>query len=176
MKILSRRFVIISAASATLLAVLTVVGWAQSKKTEPPKPDFSGTWKLNLAKSSFGTGMKPNIETEVITQSEDSLTLAMMSQNETAILRYTVNITIGSPAVGIDQGLFRPEDFMKVQDARAEWNGDALMVILNASFKEDPVTIKSIYTLSPDGKKLTKVVNIDRDAGPIDMTEVYEKP
>jgi len=174
MKILSRRFVVISAASATLLAVLAGAGWAQTKKTEPPKPDFSGTWKLNIAKSSF-TGMKPNVETEVITQSEDSLTLAMMSQNETAILRYTVSITIGSPAVGIDPGLFRSEDFMKVQDARAEWNGDALVVILNASFKEDPVTIKSIYTLSPDGKKLTKVVNIDRDAGPIDMTEVYEK-
>ena len=60
---------------------------------------------------------------------------------------------------------------MKVQDIKAEWNDDALVVTMNALFNKEQVTIKSTYTLSPDGKTLTKAVNVDIDSGIYDNTE-----
>jgi hypothetical protein len=176
MKILSRRMMVISVMSAAFLALLAGTGWAQTSNPEPPKPNYSGTWKLNLAKSNFGGGTVPKSGTEVITQSGSSLMVAVTSQqNETLVMKYNVSATIGAPAVGIDRRHLPPDDIMKVQDIKAEWNDDALVVTMNALLNKEQVTIKSTYTLSPDGKTLTKAVNVDIDSGMYDNTEIYEK-
>lgn len=162
-----------------LIAVtLVVVAWTASatgQQITKPKPNLSGTWKLNLAKSASAPGMKPATQTEVLTVSGDSLTVAFTAKTEAGPVQYKVNLTIGADAVAIAPELFRDTDFMKVQDARSEWQDDNLIVTMNATFKDDPVTIRSTYTLSVDGKTLTKVSSVDRDVQPFTTREVYEK-
>jgi hypothetical protein len=63
----------------------------------------------------------------------------------------------------------------KIVSTSAKWDGPALVVTEKTSFQDSPGTLTATYTLSPDGKVLTKDSKINASMGEFDMKAVYDK-
>lgn len=131
-------------------------------------PNFTGEWKLNLAKSKYGPIPPPVEVTRRIIL--DGMKLWMQTNQKspqkesTSELRYT---TDGKPCV----------NKLANGDATgaAHWDGDAL--IIESSQQNGPQELKSreAWTLSSDGKTLTILTHLTLPQGGIDVTQVFEK-
>jgi hypothetical protein len=133
-------------------------------------PDLSGTWNLDIAKSNFGAGQPPASEVDTITESGDSMKVVtaqkggMMGDfNNTETFT-----TDGQPSSWTGMGNSEVK-------GTAQWDGDKLVVNAKSSFQGSPVTIKDTYSLSSDGKTLTRVTHVETGMGNFDSTSVYEK-
>ncbi|MBV8817180.1 MAG: hypothetical protein JO022_02415 [Acidobacteriaceae bacterium] len=133
-----------------------------------PKPDFSGTWKLNVARSDFGKTAPP---TAMVTRIE---------QNGPGIV---VHSHITGP-----QGTY-DTDYKWVADGRENvnvirgneihtsvvWNGPNLVSTAKATINGLPLTIVDQWALSSDKKTLTVSRSLISPQGTAEQSFVYEK-
>jgi hypothetical protein len=111
-------------------------------------PDFTGNWKMNVAKSEFGPIPAPEILTRTIQHHDPSLeykTYQKGAQGEvTTEIKYS---TDGKPSVN------------KVQDSdskgSAHWQGTTLIIESSRDFQGMQIGSKETWTLSDGGKTLT---------------------
>src|SRR5579875_1700269 len=138
--------------------------------SDGPHPDFSGTWNLDIAKSNFGQGQPPASEVDTITENGNSMTVVtaqkggMMGDMNTTE-KFT---TDGKPSTWTGMG------DSKVTGT-ANWDGDKLVVNAKTSFQGSDVNLKETYSLSADGKTLTKTLHAETGMGNFDSTSVYDK-
>jgi hypothetical protein len=155
MKSLSKAVLIIAALSSIALAA--------------DKPNFSGDWKMNAAKSNFGPVPAPATFTRKVMHAEPSLTIedtqtgtAAGDQHDSRT--YTTDgKEIAYQANGMDL------------KSAATWDGDALQIDTKASIQGTDVVIKDKITLGDDGKTMTDAVHIAAPQGEIDVTVVFDK-
>jgi hypothetical protein len=130
------------------------------------KPNFTGTWKMNAAASSFPPGAAPDSITRVISHAEPALLIdeeqlgAMGAQKTTR--KYT---TDGTAMTFESQGT-------QVGSA-ATWDGAALVVVSKVA--AIGVEFTDRMTLSADGNTLTSAVRISSAQGAVDMTVVFDR-
>jgi hypothetical protein len=151
-----------------IVAVLSVTAFATSMLAQS-KPNFSGTWKLNVAKSDFGPVPAPDSRTDVIDHSDPVLKVNTSlvggpQGNMDAISNYT---TDGKEAT----------NHMGPREVKATivWDGAKLVYNGKTTFQDAELTIKSIWTLSDDGKTLTQNVHFTTPMGEADQTLIYDK-
>ena len=148
---------------ATLaLAALAVTAAAQSK------PNFSGTWKLNVAKSDFGPIPGPDSRTDVIVHSDPSIKDSVTAEGQQGKQDYAINYTTDGKEVVNKVG---PREIKST----AVWEGSTLVVNSKLSFNDNDITIKAVWTLSEDGKTLTQNVHLNSPMGEADQKVVFEK-
>jgi len=145
-----------------LTCVLAAASHAQSQ------PNFSGTWKLNVAKSDFGPLPGPDNRTDVIEQTEGGLKDKVSASGQQGKQDYTLSFkTDGTETVN------------KLGDREvkvaAKWNGPALVVTTKLSFNDQEIAITANWTLSTDGATLTQAVHLASPMGEADQKMVYEK-
>ena len=146
-----------------LIALLAGIAMAADK------PDFSGDWKLNAAKSSFGPIPAPTTYTRKVTQSEESIIFEDTQTGTAAgdqhdIRTYTTDgKEISYQANGSDV------------KAAMTWDGDALQINAKASVQGMDLTITDKVTLGDDGKTMTDTIHIETAQGGIDMILVFDK-
>jgi hypothetical protein len=137
-------------------------GFAQSK------PDMNGTWKLNVSKSDFGILPAPESRTDVIEYADPefkittNVSAANGKQSYTA--RFTTDGKEGTSTIG-----------QRELKYTAGWEGNALVVNTKTTFNGQDVTIKSVWTLSDDGKTLTQSAHFTTPVGETDQKSVFEK-
>jgi hypothetical protein len=149
-------------------AILTIAALANIALAAD-KPNFSGDWKMNAAKSNFGALPAPSSFTRKVSHSEPSITIedtqvgaATGDQHDTRT--YTTDgKEISYQANGAD-----------VKGA-ATWDGDALQVDSKASIQGTDILIKDKLTLGDGGKTLTDAVHITAPQGELDLIVVFEK-
>jgi len=130
------------------------------------KPNFSGEWKMNVAKSDFGAVPPPESMTRSITHAEPSLTIVEAQKSalgdQSATRKY---VTDGSETT------FEASGATVATSAR--WAESTLVVIS----KVDVIglTFNDVMSLSPDGKTMTSKVRIGSAQGDMDVTIVFEK-
>jgi hypothetical protein len=130
------------------------------------KPNFSGEWTMNVAKSDFGAVPAPESMTRSITHSEPSLTIVEAQKSalgdQSATRKY---VTDGSETT------FEASGATVATSAR--WAENTLVVIS----KVDVIglTFNDVMSLSPDGKTMTSKVRIGSAQGDMDVTIVFEK-
>jgi hypothetical protein len=133
-------------------------------------PDFSGTWNLDIAKSNFGQGQPPASEVDTITESGNSMSVAVAQKGG---MMGDMNSTETYSTDG------QPSSWKGMGDATvsgtANWDGDKLVVDAKTSFQGSDVKINETYSLSDDGKTLTKAVHAETGMGNFDSTSVYDK-
>ncbi len=132
------------------------------------KPNFSGTWKLNLAKSDFGPLPAPTSRTDVIEHNDPNLKDSSNADTAQGKQEYTANYATDGKEVTNKMG---PREVKST----ATWEGNNLVVNSKTSFNDNDITIKSIWTLSDDGKTLTQNVHFTSPMGEADQKAVYEK-
>lgn len=148
-----------------LLAIAALAGFAQAAD----KPNFSGEWKLNAAKSDFGPIPAPATYTRKVTHAEPSLTIEdtqtgtpLGDQHDTRT--YTTDgKEVSYQANGAD-----------VKGALT-WDGDALQINSKASVQGTEIVIKDRITLGDGGKTLTDSAHVSTPQGELDIKLVFEK-
>lgn len=130
------------------------------------KPDFTGEWKMNPAKSDFGVLPPPTAMTRSITHAEPSLTIVEDQESGLGSQKATRKyVTDGSPSSFETNGV--------TVNSSATWNERVLVVVskvdaISAAFNDT-------MSLSADGQTLTSVVHISTPQGDVDLTVVFEK-
>ncbi len=143
-----------------------------AKTTTPPaasgaRPDFSGTWKLNVAKSDFGPIPGPETQTETITQGDSSLKIAIKETGPQGDRDYVLNMTMDGK-----ENVNNPGVEMKSTTA---FEGSALIINTKLNFQGNDIGIKDTVTLSVDGKTLTMNRHLNSPMGELDQKFVYDK-
>jgi hypothetical protein len=134
------------------------------------KPDFSGVWKMNREKSKF-PAMFPAMENirDVVSKIEhkepnfsESMTITSVDGDRTFEVKFTTDgkeTTIKLPYLtGPVKGTMK-------------WEGDALTV----EGKIEELNVRGKYTLSADGKTLTKASHLSTPNGDVEGIIVFEK-
>jgi len=167
---------------AMLVAGLAIGGQAQTAPVNPTnaavssaKPNLSGTWKLDLGKSDFGNMSGPVSETDTLTQAGDDLKIGVNSETEQGKLSYEYSFKTDGTDTPIPDGTMPAESPLKILSSKGEWQGGLLVVTQKITYGEYSLTTKATYTLSDDGKTLTKALHVETDNGDIDLRSVYEK-
>src|SRR5260370_27983283 len=150
-----------------LIAVFTLTAFAAALAAQS-KPNFSGTWKLNLSKSDFGPLPAPSSRTDVIEHADPALKISTTAETQQGKQSTTANFTTDGKEVMNKQG---PRDIKST----VTWEGTNLVVNSKFSFNDNDVTIKSVWTLSDDAKTLTLNAHLAAQMGEADRTMVFEK-
>jgi hypothetical protein len=145
-----------------LIAISLVTVSAQQK------PDFSGTWKLNVAKSDFGVLGGPESRTDVITHKDPSLSNSVTAEGAQGKQEYTINYTTdGKEAVN----KIGPREIKST----LKWSGSSLVISSKFVYNDADVNGEATWNLSPDGKTLTVDAHFTSSLGNVDQKFVFEK-
>lgn len=131
-------------------------------------PDFSGTWKVNVAKSDFGPLPPPESRIDVIAQSASQVKDAVSSSGPDGKMDVTLTYNLdGSESVN----QFRGTDVKST----AKWDGSALVIQSKLDYEGQDIGLKTTWTLGADGKTLTMATHITMAAGDADQTLILDK-
>lgn len=148
--------------TAFVAIALALSGYAQTKT------DFSGTWKLNIAKSDFGTMPAPESRSDVVEQTADSIKDTVTSVTQQGDMNYALNIKTD----GTETAAHVAGRDLKIS---AAWDGPALAVTTKLDYEGNDVLIKSNWTLSADGNTWTQAAHITSPMGEMDTKLVFDK-
>jgi hypothetical protein len=154
------------------LATLTTIAIAQT--APQAKPSFAGTWKLNLEKSDLGQ-MAPNSEIGTVTQTADEIKVAVISDSQFGKLSYSFAAKLDGTDTPTAPNAFPADSPFQILSSKAVWQDNSLMITQNASFQDAKGIFISIYTLSVDGKTLTKLTHVVFDQTTFDSKSIYDK-
>ena len=125
--------------SLALAAALVVPFIAQAQA----KPDFSGTWTLDAAKSDpapAGRGGRGG---------------GGGAAGPVTIKQSATEITIGMNTYKLDGSETEIQGRGGVQKAKATWDGAKLVITTNIDARGAAITTKAVRSLSTDGKEMT---------------------
>jgi hypothetical protein len=137
--------------SMSRIALLAIAVAAVSLAAD--KPNFSGSWKIDLTQSDFGGTPAPDSFARKIEHNEPSLILTDEQTSalgpERAVRKYT---TDGKETIYQWMG-------SEVKSA-AHWEGNTLVIIGKIDAQGTEVIVTGTLTLSADGKTLTELDKI----------------
>lgn len=144
--------------SCLLLVIAPAVCFAQGKKKNPdPKPDLSGTWILDEAKSDLGSNKKDRVTDYTLTIVHQEPEIRMSKRYKLAgqeIVDDVIYYTNGRPEYSSLSGVRDPEPVTR-------WRGNRL-VRRSVEELNGPLKLKleteDEWVLSEDGKTLTHTV------------------
>lgn len=139
-----------------------------STMTSGAKPNFTGVWKLNVAKSDFGPLPGPESETDTIDHKDPNLKLGVVRAGAQGKQAYELTLALD----GKEQTNKLGEQEVKTT---AQWEGPALIVVTKLMFQDNEVLIKSAYTMAPDGKTVNVAAHLSSAMGEADQKLVFEK-
>ena len=150
---------------ALLSSAFFTCAFAQSEG----KPNFTGEWQMDSAKSDFGKFPVPTTIIRNIVQKDPDLTIDTTQRasngEQTARVRYrtdgsdTTNRLASGPAI-----------------SHAFWDGQTLVIRTTMKGKGNmDVLMEERWDLSPDGRTLTTTSHIETSKGSTDLKLVCEK-
>jgi hypothetical protein len=130
------------------------------------KPNFSGEWKMNAAKTNFGPLPPPTSIVRKVTHAEPSLVIVEEQQGDLGTQNTTRKYTTDGKETSFES------NGAEVKGS-AVWDGNVIVVTSSV----DAVGLKFIdrMALSEDGRTLTSVVHIASPQGELDVTIVFDK-
>lgn len=156
--------------SVMVAGLFACAGWAQSK------PDYSGTWQLNVTKSDFGQVPGPDSETILIAQKGSNVTEDVEFADDQGTHKYEVSFVIDGPEITYPAESAPQIGIVTLQKIKGAWQAGSLVITEALKYQEDAdVTGTNTYTLSADGKTLTMDLNLTTPMGAMERKYVFEK-
>ena len=132
------------------------------------KPNFSGSWKLNVSKSDFGQMPAPDSATYKIVHEDPKLRNSVKQSSQAGEFEFEASYTTdGKECVNQMFG----NDFKST----LKWDGDALLIESTGHFGDNDITINEKWTLSEDGKTITIARTFKSAMGEGEQKVVLEK-
>lgn len=131
-------------------------------------PNFSGSWKMNADRSDFGPLPKPTQYDRKIDYKDPVIRMSVhqvSTQGERTVdlnLRTDGKETTNTSATGEAKTV-------------AQWNGRDLNLITTREMEGGNVISRETWTLSPDGKILTSITNMQTPKGIFTVRLVLDK-
>lgn len=145
-----------------LLALAFGLGQIQAK------PNFSGTWKVDVNKSDFGPMPAPDSQTEKINHQDPDLKMNVSESGQMGDLNFDLAYTTdGKECTNSVAG----NEFKST----LTWDGDNLVIDTKGSFNGNDFTAKDRWTLSEDGKTMTVERHLASAMGEADQKILFEK-
>jgi hypothetical protein len=158
----------------TAILILAASSLALSEKPNgqdvkpPAKPNFTGTWKLNIEKSNFGPSPAPQSMIDKIDHQEPVLRLTStrvdQGAEDSASLSWT---TDGKESSNTLRG--------GEVKSKLRWEGAVLFMESVMNVGGNALSLQDKWTLSQDGKTLTMVRHYSGPEGDVDFTYVLER-
>src|SRR5579872_768849 len=147
---------------APFALLLALSGYAQTQ------PNFTGTWKLNVAKSDFGMLPAPASRVDVITQTADMIKDDVNAESDQGKVAYVANLKFdGSETVVHAMG--------RDIKTTAKWEGSTLVTTQKFDYEGAEINVKNSWTMAPDGNTFTINVHLASPMGEMDQKQVFEK-
>ena len=169
---------------AATLSLCTILVSAQTPSPTPTPvpsaaatahPNLTGTWNLNLSKSDFDQIPPPVSETLVFTQTGSRFTIEVISDSDRGKENYTLAFPIDGTDTPTPKDTIPATAELQILSSKGEWQGMSFVFTEKITYQGNPGTLISTFTLSPDGKTLTRVMHISVDQGDFNTTSVFEK-
>ena len=149
-----------------LMPVCLMITLAAAARGAGP-PDFSGTWKMNPARSNFGANPPLTSYTRVITHSDGSITIEDDQRGGLTDVYFKVRYAIGGKASnynlnGIDM------------EGTAAWDKDDLITVAKDTAGIGLAT-RARMSLSSQGRILTVALHAQTPQGAFDVIYVFDK-
>jgi hypothetical protein len=132
------------------------------------KPNYSGTWKLNVAKSDFGPIPGPDSRTDVIDHKDSVLKVSTAQDSAQGKQEYTLNLTTDGKEMTNNPGGLEVKSI-------GGWEGSNLVMNVKLKFQDNDVAAKTTWLLSDDGKTLTQNQHLTTAMGELDQKMVFER-
>jgi len=153
--------------SALLLVLVVASAWAQGTK-----PNFSGTWQLDAAKSEFGPMPPPSSMLTVIDHKDPKVVIKTSQKSEQGdVVNERTITTDGKPNTNKLKSPMGDQDVTSTTN----WSGNQLVTEFKMEINGTGLEFRDTYTLSDDGKILTVVRDIKSEQGPLAMKMVFNK-
>jgi len=146
----------------TLLTLSVLLCLATPGFSGDKKPDFSGTWKLNLVKSEMGGSPVESLIVDV--------------DHKDPVFKYAARGTAGGQGFEETETSFtdgRPSQDSQGATVTAHWDGATL--VSEAKDNNGQVLYTSELTLSDDGKTITRILIQKGPGDPQPRRELYDK-
>jgi len=144
-----------------IVALLTM---ALATLASAQKPNLTGSWKLDGAKSDFGPQPVPDSMTMKVAHDDPKLKVAQSGPQGESEMNFT---TDGKEVINSMNG-------MDVKGT-AKWEGETLVVNNKLDLGGTEVSFKQVYALADGGKVLNCNVHIVSPQGEFDMKMVFTK-
>lgn len=132
------------------------------------KPDFTGTWRMNVEKSEFDKQGPPKGATVLkVEHREPKLTETVFHEPEPKPMGTMEYVTDGSEGTVVAMG-----NRMK---ATAKWDGAELVIVTWGSFGTNEMRLTDRWQLSADGRTLTMTRKYEGQGGPQQQRLAFEK-
>jgi hypothetical protein len=139
--------------------------------TAQDKPDFSGKWQLDVAKSDFGEFPVPDSQTNVIEQKDRNIKLTQTIRGEA--------VPGGEASMEREFITDNKEHSVKIgpADARstATWNGDALVIDTKIETPAGTMQIGDSWKLTDGGKQIVVTRDFKTPQGEQHQRLVFNK-
>ncbi len=127
-----------------LTALVMVCGFALAAD----KPNFSGTWTLQTAKSDFGSFPPPTKSTLKVDHQDPKLNFTSIAETEMG--EQTIELKL------LTDGTETTNEVMGMQvKTTAKWDGSAIAMQSKVTTPNGDVTLDERWSLADDGKTLT---------------------
>ena len=156
--------------TTALLALVSMLALSAPASAQSARPDFSGPWVLDSAKSQ--APMLPKAAQLVVSQSDKLLSIehTVSSAAGTRANKLTYHID-GTPSKNSTSS---PEGVSIDFNSNTEWSGRTLVITTTADFNGGFKQIER-WTLSGDGKQLTVVGDIAVSGQTATAKMLYDK-
>lgn len=157
---MNRRFWMAACALALLVAPAAVFG--------QDRPDFSGEWKLNAAKSDFGMGQAPEKLLFKIDHKDPDFKLTQTVAGPQGEMTNDQTLVID----GKEQTRTSPRGEVKFTP---KWVGKQIIVDQKLKIQDNDITIKETWSMADDKKSLIVTRQVQSPMGEMAMKMVMEK-
>lgn len=154
--------------TATLIAAVLSI----SPGVQDAKPDFSGKWTIDLAKSDFGQMPPPESLVAVIDHKEPSIKIT--STQKTAQGEITNERTMTTDGKE-NTNTLRTMMGDQPMTSTTKWNGKALVSSYKLTFQDTAIDVTESWELAADGKALTIARDFRSAQGEFAQKSVFTK-
>ena len=148
------------------LGLLAASLWAQAK------PNFSGTWQLDIAKSELGPMPPPDSIVSVIDHKDPKLVVKTTQKSSMGEFVNERTITTdGKPNTNKLKSAMGEQDVT----SKTTWSGTQLVSTYTMDMQGTSLEFHDTYELSADGKVLTVSREIKTEQGPLSQKMVFNK-
>jgi hypothetical protein len=156
----------------TLATICVALVFVASTTAQDAKPDFSGTWHLDVAKSDFGGAPAPDSIVSVVEHKDPNLTITTTQKSQQGELTNTRNLTTDGK-----ENVNRLRSMMGEQDitSTSKWNGKKLTNVFTLDIQGNTIDITENLELSDDRKVLSIARDLKTPQGDFHQTYVFNR-
>jgi hypothetical protein len=155
-----------------LFAAALVLLFTASAAAQDEKPDFSGKWNLDVAKSDFGPAPPPESIVMVIEHKEPNVKVSITQTGQQGVMSNVRNLTTDGKE---NTNLMRTMGGEQDVKSTTKWDGKKLATVLKIDAQGATVEIQDAWELAADGKVLTVSRVFKTPQGDFNTKAVFNK-